>query len=296
VLERKEVRGWLALIAVYIFWGSTYLAIRIGVQSFPPFALGGVRYLIAGAILCGATWRQAGGLREPWLHWRSAFVIGFLMLIGGNGAVILAEQTVPSGIASLVVATVPFWLVLLEAISRRQMIRPVIGAGLIVGFLGIALLASPSQSHQVDLRGVATMLVGSFLWAAGSLYSRGARQAQPALRSVGMQMLAGGAMFALLSAASGELSRVQWSPAAGLALLWLIIFGSLVGFTSYILALRLLPTTTVSTYAFVNPIIAVLLGWLLLSEAISLQTIAAMGTTVAGVVCILVGRQRKAPE
>ena len=296
MLARREVRGWIALIAVYIFWGSTYLAIRIGVQAFQPFALGAIRYLIAGAILCAAAGRQAEPGAWSWLHWRSAFAIGFLMLIGGNGGVIVGERTVPSGIASLVVATVPFWIALIEAIRQRRRIPRLVAAGLAIGFLGVALLASPTAEHRVDVRGIGIMLLGSFLWASGSLYSRSAPQAGPPLLAIGMQMLAGGILFSLLSAAFGELGRLTWSVPLGLALLWLIVFGSLVGFTAYIFALRLLPTATASTYAFVNPLIAVLLGWAILGEPVTLQTAVAMATTVAGVACILLVRARPETE
>ena len=291
----KELRGWLALVAVYIFWGSTYLAIRIGVEAFPPFALGSIRYLIAGTILCSATWWRTHGRIEG-IHLRSAFTIGFLMLVCGNGGVILAEQTVPSGVASLVVATVPLWLALLVTLRQRRMIQPLVGLGLLVGFLGVGLLASPSPSQHVDPRGVGIMLLGSFLWAVGSLYSRTAPQAQPALLAIGIQMLAGGLLFGILSLAFGEPAHIHFSTQAGLAIAWLVVFGSLVGFSGYILALRLLPTTTASTYAFVNPLIAVLLGWAILGEPVTFQTGIAMATTVIGVTCILTGQRRVAAE
>lgn len=279
---------------MYIFWGSTYLAIRVGIENFPPFALGSVRFVLAGAILCAFNWRNLRAAMS-WVHWRSAFVLGFLMLIGGNGGVIIGERTIPSGIASLLVALVPFWLVLLDAARQRRLMRPLVIAGLLVGFLGVGLLVNPSPSQQVDLGAAGIIMAGGVMWAVGSLYSRSAPQAEPALAAVGMEMLAGGMLFAVLSVASGEPGHFHWTPTAIWAILWLVCAGSLIGFTGYIYALRTLPTATVSTYAFVNPLIAVLLGWALLGEAVTAQTALAMGTTVVGVVLILLGRSKVTP-
>ncbi|MFI5268506.1 MAG: EamA family transporter, partial [Chloroflexota bacterium] len=175
----------MALLAVYIFWGSTYLAIRIGVQHIPPFALGAIRYLIAGAMLYAVTFRQSRGATD-WRCWRAALVIGFLLLIGGNGGVIVGELTVPSGVASLLVALVPFWLVLFDALKQRQLVGPWVVAGLAIGFAGIVLLVKPSPGHVVDPKGAAVIVVGGVMWALGSIYSRGAQQAEPALASVAM--------------------------------------------------------------------------------------------------------------
>ena len=286
------MQGWIALGAVYAFWGSTYLAIRIGVEHIPPFALGASRYLIAGGSLYAVTFRGARGARE-WRSWRSAFILGLLLLIGGNGGVIWGERTVPSGIASLLVALVPFWLVLFDAVRQRRLVGPMIVAGLLIAFAGVALLVKPAPGHVVDPVGAAVIVGAGIAWAIGSIYSRSAPQAEPPLAAVAMQMLSGGAVFAVLSLASGELSHLQWSPVGAAAVLWLVVAGSFLGFSGYIYALKLLPISTVSTYGFVNPLIAVLLGWLILGEALTWQTGLAMATTVVGVILLLLKGVRR---
>lgn len=290
--QRPVLWGWLALLAVYIFWGSTYLAIRVGVQHFPPLLLASFRYLLPGAILYAVTWRSAQGHPASGPQWRSAIILGFLLLLGGNGGVTLGELTLPSGIASLLVAAVPFWLVLIDAVSERRLVNPLVVSGLIVGWLGIVLLVRPGGGQSVDPRGAAFVFAAGIMWAAGSIYSRTAPQAQPALRGIALQMLAGGAWLALGGIVTGELSQLRWSTEAALAILWLSGPGAAIGFSAYIYALKLLPTATVSTYAFVNPVIAVLLGWSLLHEQITRQMLLAMLVTVLGVGLILLARAR----
>ena len=290
--QRPAVKGWLALLAVYVFWGSTYLAIRVGVQHFPPLLLSACRYLLPGAILYAATWRSAAGRPVHFREWRSAAVLGFLLLLGGNGSLTLGEQTIPSGIASLLVAAVPFWMVLFDALSERRLVNPLVVSGLIVGWLGILLLVRPGGTQPLDLKSVGAVLVGGLMWAAGSICSRSAPQAQPALRGIAMQMLAGGIWLGLAGVVSGELPQVRWSAEALFAMLWLSSAGAIVGFSAYIYALKVLPTPTVSTYAFVNPIIAVLLGWALLREAITGSTLLAMLVIIVGVALILLARAR----
>ncbi|MDE3075786.1 MAG: EamA family transporter, partial [Chloroflexota bacterium] len=267
---RTSAGGWIALLVVYVVWGSTYLGIRIGVGSIPPFVLAGTRYAIAGALLCvfGGRSRQGARSLRSWTFWRSALVIGLLLLVGGNGLVTFGEQTVPSGIASLLVATVPFWMALFDAILRRRPIPGLVLAGVVIGLAGTALLVSPSASAGPPSVGSALVLLAAVCWAAGSLYSQRAPQAPDALLGSGMEMLAGGVLLLLAAAFSGQIH--PFPPAAGglLALAWLTVFGSLVGFSAYGYALKALPASTVSTYAFANPIVAVLLGWGLLGETI----------------------------
>lgn len=291
--SRRTLQGWLALSLVYTAWGSTYLAIRIGVQEFPPLLMASCRFLIPGIVLYAFTWRQAGP-RGAAVHWRTAAIVGLLLMVGGNGGVTLGEQTLSSGVASLIVATVPFWMVLLDAVQQRQLVRPLVVAGLALGFAGTALLLRPSPGHEVDLKGAAFVLGAGMTWAVGSIYGRRAPQASPPLRAIAMNMLAGGALLGLLGLATGELPRVHWSTPAILAILWLSTVGSLIGFSAYLYALRLLPASTVSTYAFVNPIVAVLLGWLILHEQVTGQMLAAMAVTVGGVALIVLARARLA--
>lgn len=287
----QTVRGWIALGLVYLCWGSTYLAIRVGVLNFPPLLLAALRFLIPGAVLYAITWRP-GGLRVGLKEWRSAAVVGLLLMVGGNGGVTLGEQTLPSGVASLLIATVPFWMVLLDAIQERKLVNRLVLAGLVVGFVGTALLLSPSASQRVDFRGAAFVLAAGLLWAAGSIYSRTAPQAQPPLRAVAMNMLAGGIALAVMGAATGELPLARWSVPAVLAILWLATVGSLIGFSLYFYALRVLPASTVSTYALVNPIVAVLLGWAILHEQVTGQMLVAMLVTLVGVGLIVLARAR----
>jgi drug/metabolite transporter (DMT)-like permease len=284
--------GWAALIAVWFLWGSTYDAIRIGVRDMPPLAFAGTRYLIAAAILLpiAARGRQPGERRFTRPNWQAAAIIGGLMLFGGNGLVTVSEQTLPAGIAALLVATVPLWLVVFEAIGRRKMIRPSIAAGLFLGLAGVVILVDPTTSQRVDLSSAGIVLLASVSWAAGSLYSRSAPQPRQPFLGTGMQMLAGGLILLAAATVTGEWAQFdvsKLSVATLLAIGWLAVPGSIVAFTAYIYALKALPTSTTSTYAYVNPIVAVLIGWPLLGERPTLQTAAAGAIIVAAVALIL---------
>ncbi len=284
--------GWAALIAVWLLWGSTYDAIRVGVQEMPPLLMAGTRYLIAGAILLPIATRGRRPDERPYrvASWRTAAITGGLMLFGGNGLVSVSEQTLPAGIAALLVATVPLWLVVLDAILARRMIRPVIAAGLVLGFAGVAVLVHPTASQRLDVAGVVLVLIASAAWAAGSLYSRKAPQPRRPFITTGMQMLAGGLILLVAGTVTGEWAHLNvghWSWSALLALAWLILPGSIVALTAYVYALRALPTSTVSTYAYVNPVIAVLIAWPLLGEHPSAQTAVAGVIIVAAVALIL---------
>jgi len=291
--RRRRALGWAALIAVWFFWGSTYDAIRIGVRDMPPLVMAGTRYLIAAAVLLplAARGRSPG---EPSFNtlatWRSAAVVGALMLFGGNGLLSVGEQTLPAGVAALLVATVPLWMVAVDAGLSRRMVRPMVAAGLLLGLTGVALLVHPSGAQRLDPFGVVVVLLAALSWAAGSLYSRTASQPRQPFLATSMQMLAGGLILFAAAALSGEwghvdIGRMSWATA--LALGWLILPGSIVAFTAYIYALRTLPTSTVSTYAYVNPVVAVLIGWPLLGERPTAQTAAAGAIIVAAVALIL---------
>jgi len=284
--------GWAALIAVWFLWGSTYDAIRIGVRDMPPLAFAGTRYLIAAAILLpiAARGRQPGERRFTRPNWQAAAIIGGLMLFGGNGLVTVSEQTLPAGIAALLVATVPLWLVVFEAIRRRKMIRPPIAAGLLLGLAGVVILVDPTTSQRVDLSSAGIVLLASVSWAAGSLYSRSAPQPRQPFLGTGMQMLAGGLILLAAATVTGEWARLdvgRLSWATVLALGWLVVPGSIVALTAYIHALKALPTSTTATYAYVNPVVAVLIGWPLLGERPTVQTAAAGVIIVAAVALIL---------
>jgi len=294
-----KTRILVALAAVYLAWGSTYLAILYGVESIPPFLLAGTRFLIAGAIVYA--WRRLAGDAAPSRkQWRSAGIIGVLLLVGGNGGVTWAEQRVASGIAALLVASVPLWMVMLDAL-RRGGSRPnwQTGLGVLVGLAGIGILISPAQwsgnGLSLDRFGVIALLLAALLWAIGSLYSRGADLPSSALLGTGMEMLAGSAGLFLMATVTGEWGRLDLEAVTlrslgGLA--YLIVFGSLVGFVAYTWLLRVAPTPLVSTYAYVNPLIAVLLGSLFAQEAFTPRILLAAAVIVSAVVLINSGRAK----
>ena len=276
-----------ALITVYVVWGSTYLAIRIAIETLPPFLMAGTRFAIAGALLYA--WRRVRGAPRPTLkQWKAATAVGALLLLGGNGGVVWAEQWVESGRAALVVATVPFWMVLLDRI-RPGGSRPSVAVwiGVAVGLAGVALLAGGSSGVSYRF-GLIVLLIASVAWAAGSLYSRTAIL-PTALTATGMEMLTGGILLLAFGIAMGELGEGTMavvSLRSALALLYLIVFGSLLGFTCYVWLLRVASAGLVSTYAYVNPVVAVFLGWLIASEPLSPRVIAASAVIIGSVVLI----------
>jgi drug/metabolite transporter (DMT)-like permease len=288
----SRVRLLVAYGIVYVLWGSTYLAIRYAVQTLPPFLLGGTRFLLAGGILF--TWSRIIRKEAPLsaAHWLRAAVSGAFMLLGGNGAVVWAEQSVPSNLAALLAATMPFWMVLFEWLgpARRPPASTVVG-GLIVGIAGIAVLVGDSTGFSPtgsSMPGAAIVVAGSVSWAAGSLYSRYANF-PTGFCPPAAQMLAGGTLLVALSVASGEIHGLDPAAVSAASVLswgYLVTVGSLVGFTAYIWLLRHQPPARVSTYAYVNPVVAVLLGWAIAGEALSPRAIAAGAMVVAAVVIV----------
>jgi drug/metabolite transporter (DMT)-like permease len=286
----------VAFAAVYVVWGSTYLAIRFAIDTLPPFLMAGVRFLVAGAVLFGFA-RLRGAAWPSWAQWRSATLIGGMLLLGGNGGVVWAERTVPSGIAALLVASEPLWIVLLDWLPPRPA-RPSgrVLLGLGVGFAGVALLIAPWEAGAaaVDPVGAIVIVLAAASWAAGSLYSRRAELPRSPLLSTGTQMLAGGALLTLTGLGAGEAAR--FDPAAVslgsvAALAYLIVFGSLVAFTAYVWLMRHVAAPKVATYAYVNPVIAVILGWLLAGEPIGARTLVAAAVILGAVALLTVVRR-----
>jgi drug/metabolite transporter (DMT)-like permease len=282
---------WGALSIVYVVWGSTYLAIRIAIETLPPFLMAGTRHLCAGVILYAWAIRRgdAEGDRPGPVQWRAAAIVGAALLLGGNGGVVWAEQSVASGVAALLVATLPLWMALLgrtiwgEPLSRMTLL------GLVIGLGGLALLVGPVEGGGVDPLGALACMGASFSWAAGSLWSRRAPLPKRPFVTTSMEMLCGGAMLLLVGVLAGELRTFdpsRFSTASLLALAYLTVFGSLVAFTAYIWVLGNAPTSLVSTYAYVNPVVAVFLGWLLLAEPITLRMVVAGGIILAAVALI----------
>jgi drug/metabolite transporter (DMT)-like permease len=295
-VSQHRVRLLFAFAAVYLIWGSTYLAIRWAIDTIPPFLMAGGRYVAAGAMLYAWS-RLRGGPKPTRRNWRDAAIVGALMLMGGNGGVVWAEQTVPSGLAALLVALEPLWVVLLDWV-RPGGARPRGGeiAGLVLGFGGVVLLVGSGHASggpRVNPIGALALLGATLSWASGSLYSRHADVPSSPLLSTGMNMLAGGAVLLVAGTVTGEWAAFH--PAAvtlrsALALAFLVVFGAIVGFTAYLWLLRNANLATVSTYAYVNPVVAVFLGWALAGEAITPRIVAAAAVIVGSVVLITLAR------
>lgn len=290
---------WGALTIVYVLWGSTYLAIREAIQTMPPLLMASTRFLIAGGLLYAWAIRRGEHVadRPGRAQWLAAFVVGGLLLLGGNGLVVYAEGRIPSGITALLVATVPLWMVLFGMGFFRERITPLEIAGVLVGFVGIGLLVGLPGAGEFDLIGCGAAVLASASWAVGSLYQRRAPLPSRPLVSTAMQMLAGGVLLAVVGVAFGELGRIDVeaiSLRSLLGWLYLIVFGSLVAFSAYVWLLKVAPITLVGTYAYVNPIVAVFLGWALLSEPITSMTLVAAAVIVLAVAIVVTARSRAA--
>lgn len=288
-----KFRIWSALIAIYIIWGSTYLAIRFAVDTIPPFLMAATRFLVPGTLLY--IWRRMAGDPIPTRReWRAALIIGLFLMLGGNGGVTWAEQYVPSGLAALIVGSAPLWMVLLDAIRPGgKHPRSLTVIGVLLGFAGISLLIGPTlmtgNSGKLFPLGVAALLLAAFLWSIGSLYGRSALLPASPLLSLGMQMLAGGAGLLLTGALSGDFYRLNLSLISLRSLLslsYLIIFGSLIGFGAYTWLLRNAPTPLVATYAYINPLIAILLGYFLAEESLNIRILTAALIIISSVALI----------
>ncbi|HEX6626639.1 MAG TPA: EamA family transporter [Gemmatimonadaceae bacterium] len=285
-----------AFASIYLVWGSTYLAIRYAVQTIPPFIMGGLRFLVSGVLLY--VWaRYRGAPRPTRLHWRNALIAGGLLLLGGNGAVVWAEQFVPSGLTALLVSILPFWLVIIEWVRPpRRRPHGAVLLGLIIGFIGIVVLIGPGNlGGHGDIRpiGALVLILGSLSWAIGSFFSRDADLPQSGLLTTGMEMLAGGALLSIVGVLTGELSHFDVHKVSGpsaLGLIYLITFGSLLGFTSYIWLLDKVSPARLGTYAYVNPVVAVILGWAIAGERLSLRTAVAAAIVICAVALITTAR------
>lgn len=284
--QAPKWKVWSALGIVYVVWGSTYLAIRIVVDTMPALLTAAARFLIAGAILFVIGKKVERVQEISAVHWRSAFIIGGALLLGGNGAVVVAEETVSSGVAALMIASIPLWFAVHSRIWLKERIGRRAVLGIVIGFAGIAVLSWPrSGSTQIDPFGAMLLVFAPIAWSAGSLYSKKARQASGPLTSTGMQMLAGGVTILIASLLRGEMKDIAWnefSVDSWLAFIYLIVFGSFAAFTAYMWVLKNAPTSLVSTYAYVNPVVAIFLGWSVLGEVFT-------GITAIAAVIILVG-------
>jgi drug/metabolite transporter (DMT)-like permease len=292
---------WLGLLVLYLVWGSTYLGIAIAVDSIPPFLMAAGRFLLAGSILLAwSIVREGRSFALPTRReWRDSAIVGALLLGGGMGMVAFGEQTVPSGITALLIAMMPVWVAILGGIFLGERLPRVAVVGIAVGFVGVAILAGPSAfggAGALDPLGLAALLLSPIAWSAGSLFAshRAVLPRRP-LVATGLQMLLGGLVLTLMATVTGELA--SFDPAAVtrdsfIAFAYLTVIGSLLAFTVYGWMLRVAPLPLVATYAYVNPVVAVILGWLVLGETIDVRTVVAGAVIIFAVALIVTARGR----
>jgi drug/metabolite transporter (DMT)-like permease len=301
VAKRNRTRVLIAFAAVYVLWGSTYLFIKYAIETIPPFMLGASRFLVAGLVLYAiARWR--GAPKPTARDWRAAAVTGVLMLGMGNGAVMWAERTVPSGVVALIVSTVPIWIVLLDWLRPRG-VRPrvPIFLGLALGLIGMVVLIGPKAilgEGHVDEVGTLILLIGSLGWALGSILTRRFKRAGSPMVFSALQMVAAAgamAVMALLLSEWRSFSVGDISLRSALSVVYLVVAGSIIGYTAYIYLLGAVSAAKASTYAYVNPIIAVLLGWAFANEPIGARTLIAAAVILGGVAIITLNQSGHAP-
>jgi drug/metabolite transporter (DMT)-like permease len=282
-----------AFAIVYVVWGSTFLAILFAIETLPPFLMASARFFVAGALVYGWARLVNGAAAPTRAQWQGTAVVGVLLLLGGNGLLVWSEQRIPSGVAALLVGTVPCFMVLVDWL-RPGGLRPAgsVIAGLMLGLLGLVWLVGPDAllgGGRADLVGAVVVVIGSFSWALGSVYSRHAATPPSPFLATAMQMLAGGAALLVLSVVLGEPWAFDFGGVSRRSLLglgYLVVFGSIVAFSAYLWLLRVSTPTRVSTYAYVNPVIAVLLGWALAGEALTVRVAVAAAIIVSGVALI----------
>src|SRR5260221_7895850 len=296
-MKSDRALAYAAFAVVCTVWGTTYLAIRVAVETIPPMLLTGVRYLTAGSILFAISRLRGDVLPDSRRAMANVSIVGILMVAGGNFSVIWAEQWVPSGIAALLVATSPFWAAIMELLragGERIPLRK--GVGMIVGFLGVAMLVTPGGANgsfdRHVLLGAVAIQFGALAWQYGTLRGKHTLGGIAPLMSSALQMLVGGAVMTVIGLATGELKRFAVTPRTLTALAYLTIFGSVLAYTSYVYALKHMKTTTMSLYAYVNPVIAVIVGWLVLREKLTWVSITAMFVILSGVALVQTARQR----
>ena len=297
----KKIALLAAFAALYLIWGSTYLGIRFAIDTIPPLLMAGTRFLLAGSILrIIAQWQ--GAPRASLAEWRTSLIVGACLLLGGNGGVTFAEQYVSSGPASVMVATVPIYMALLAwAMGTAPKPSPIVWLGLAGGFVGVGILVgpalhfTPNEANDPGI-GILILLCSSFLWSAGSIYSTKAKTSSSPFLAASQQMLCGGALLTLASVVMGELHRFEASRVSLLSagsFAYLVIVGAVVGFTAYIWLLRHCNPAKVATYAYVNPIVAVLLGALFADETLTARAMVAAGLIIGSVALVITIQQSK---
>jgi drug/metabolite transporter (DMT)-like permease len=286
---RYPAKVWLALVTIYIVWGSTFIALAIVVRDLPPFLSMAIRHLVAGAALLA--WALPRGDREgdriggPQIV--AGFIFGGALFVLGHGSLAWAQQTVPAGVAALLVGSIPIWMALLDRVFFGKRLRPSAYGGFVLGFVGLAFLFDPFGHGSVDRLGALVIIFGALAWSAGSLYSRGAALPKRPLVSAGLGAICGGILLLVVSIAGGEIGEAVWTADALLAVAYMVVVGSLIGFTAYVWLLRVAPTSLVATYAYMNPIVAVILGWAILGEEMTFQMLVAGAAIVVSVALIV---------
>lgn len=289
-MKRQRVLAYVAFAIVCVVWGTTYLAIRVALETIPPLTMTALRFGIAGTIMLAIAYARGERVPAQWRILREIVLVGMLMVGVGNLSVVWAEQWVPSGTAALLVATAPFWMAILEAfrsggerLDRRSAI------GMLIGFGGVALLVRPQGSGTSNLYfllGALAIQIGSLGWQLGSLRSKYVVKNVPLMTSAALQMLFGGVIVGIVALVSGETSRFAINSRTFAALAYLTILGSVVAYSAYVYALAHLRTSKASLYAYVNPVIAVLAGWLVLNERLTPISVVAMVVILAGVALV----------
>ena len=297
----RKIQIVLAFAALYLIWGSTYLGILLAIQSIPPFLMAGARFFLAGLIMFAIA-RTLGPLKSTWAEWRTSLIVGACLLLGGNGGVTISEKFVETGLASLIVATVPIYITLLGWLFGMTP-RPsgIVWLGLAGGIVGVGILLGPALrfsggGNTHPLIGMSILLVGSFLWSAGSLYSRSAKHAATPFLSAAQQMFCGGVLLMLVGLIIGEPKHFHPGSITGLSLgafAYLVLVGAVVGYTAYFWLLRNCEPAKVATYAYVNPIVAVLLGALFAHEIVTMRTLVAAALIIGSVALIITIQQLK---
>ena len=289
--SRDRTLAYAAWITVCIVWGTTYLAIRVALESIPVALLAGLRWTAAGVLLTAALPFARQSLPHP-RAWGPIVLVGFLMMVVGNGGVVWAEQYVASGLTAVVVAIIPFWTVVVETLlPRGERLTTRTLTGLAIGFMGILVLVWPeltlgNREGRVFIAGIAALQLACIGWALGTAFTKRNVMATTPLAASALQMLLSGVMLMVIGTATGEWNRLAFTTRTAGAMLYLIIFGSVVGYSAYVYALKRLPVSTVSQYAYVNPIIAVVLGTLLLAEPLSIRTFLAAVLVFAGIAVV----------
>ncbi|GAA2493006.1 EamA family transporter [Winogradskya humida] len=281
------------LLIVYVVWGSTYLALKVGLEGLPPLTLNAVRFLVAGLVLFAYCLYRRWAMPSR-REWRSGAIQGLLLPAAGTGGACWAEQTLPSGTTALFLATIPLWIVIGRRVVDHERIRVVVGAGLVLGVAGVAILVRPSGAS--DAVAIAVALGGAMCWGLGSVYGMHAARPSHALMASAVEMVSAGVLLGVLGAIFGEFGRVEVTGRSLVALGYLVVFGSLIAYTAYTWLLDHVAARIVGTYAFVNPVVAVLLGWWLLGEELDARTIAGTVVIALGVALIVLTPDREPAE